>query len=73
MGRLAHLGQRAPDIVPRRTAPGPTVTPTRKFEVLQIVELDGLGNIYVADPDGGHVEKFRLLPPLTPTSATPTA
>lgn len=53
--------------------PGPTVTPARKAERLEIVEPDGQGNISVADPDGGRVEEFRLLPPPAPTSTTPTA
>jgi sugar lactone lactonase YvrE len=33
------------------------------------IVLDGQGNVYVADFDGGRVEKFQLLPPLAPTAA----
>ncbi|HEU0115865.1 MAG TPA: hypothetical protein VFQ80_14365, partial [Thermomicrobiales bacterium] len=33
------------------------------------VVLDGRGNVYVADYDGGRIQKFQLLPPLNVLTA----
>ena len=35
--------------------------------------LDGLGNVYTVEVEGGRLQKFRLLPPLAPETPTPVA